>query len=130
FPITEYHLLKSSEAIPRALDGTEIAVYRLFHNNQLTGDGLRITTPVVDELARMQNQRGIFTWLDSEEFFELQGFMDNTNRGDLLTQILLSDFAIWDGLRDLHDHGIDYRSLFPDMAGAALHANALIAPFI
>jgi hypothetical protein len=71
----------------------------------------------------MHGQRGLFTWLDSERFFELQGFLDNTGRGDLLTQIVISDQAVMDGLRDLKAHGIDHRLLFPDLFGAAKYAN-------
>jgi hypothetical protein len=103
--------------------GGKVAIYRLFHNQKLEGDGLRVLKPLVDELGRMQGQRGVFTWLDSETFFELQGFLDDTGRGGLLTQIILSDQAVLDGLRDLSAHGIDHRLLFPDLAGAAKYAN-------
>lgn len=102
--------------------GRAVAVYRLFHNEKLEGDGLRVVRPLVDELGRMHSQRGLFTWLDSERFFELQGFVDNTDCGDLLTQVIISDQAVMDGLRDLKAHGIDYRLLFPDLFGAAKHA--------
>jgi hypothetical protein len=108
----------------------KITIYRLFHNDQLEGDGLRVIRPVVDELGRLHHQRGLFTWLDSEEYFELQGFMDNTGRGDLLTQILLSPELMVDGLRDLDAHGIDYRLLFPDLTGAALDANTRMDPYM
>jgi hypothetical protein len=40
---------------------SEIAVYRLFHNEQLEGEGLRVIKPTVDELGRMHGQRGLFT---------------------------------------------------------------------
>jgi hypothetical protein len=104
--------------------GTKIAVYRLSHEERLEGDGLRVVQPVVHELGRMHGQRGLFTWLDSEMYFELQGFLDNTDRGNLLTQLIISDQAVRDGLRDLKAHGIDYRSIYPDLFGAAMHANA------
>lgn len=89
--------------------GRKVAIYRLFHNQQLEGDGLRVVRPMIHELRRLQGQRSVFTWLDSEKYFELQGFLDNTSRGDLLTKIELSDQALRDGLRDLNKHGIDYR---------------------
>jgi hypothetical protein len=73
----------------------------------------------------MQGQRGLFTWLDSERYFELRGFLDNTGKGNILTQILISDQALLDGLQDLKTHGIDYRLLLPDLDGAARHANAI-----
>ena len=105
--------------------GQSAAIYRLFHNEQLEGDGLRVLRPTVHELGRMHGQRGLFTWLDSERFFELQGFLDNTGRGDLLTQFVVSDQAVLDGLHDLKAHGIDYRLLYPDLIGAAKSANTL-----
>lgn len=100
-----------------------VAIYRLFHTSKLEGDGLRVVRPTIDELGRLQSQRSVFTWLDSEEYFDLQTFMDRTGRGDLLTKITLSERAMFDGLNDLDMHGIDYRLLFPDLAGAALSAN-------
>jgi hypothetical protein len=108
-----------------SFDGKAVAVYRLFHNESLEGDALRVVRPIVDELGRMQGQRGLFTWLDSEEFFELQGFLNRTGRETLLKQFIISDQAVLDGLRDLKMHGIDHRLLFPDLDGAAKHANTL-----
>ena len=108
---------------PLTFHGDEVAIYRLFHNEKLEGDGLRVLKPQVDELARMHRQRSVFTWLDSERYFELKGFLDETGKGDLLTCILLSDQALMDGLRDLNAHGIDHVSLFPDLDGAAKYAN-------
>jgi hypothetical protein len=103
--------------------GKGVAIYRLLHSSQLEGDGLQVVKPVVDELGRLQSQRGVFTWLNSEMYYELQTFMDNTNKGDLLTKITLPDLAVVYGLIDLDKHGIDYRLLFPDLVGAALAAN-------
>jgi hypothetical protein len=104
--------------------GSKVAVYRLFDNGQLQGDGLKVIFPQVDELVRMHGQRGLFTWLDSEQYFELQGFLDDRGRGNLLTKLIILDQALIDGLRDLGNHGIDYRLLFPDLAGAAAQAEA------
>jgi hypothetical protein len=103
--------------------GQLFAVYRLIHNETLVGDGLRIVRPTVDELGRMQGQRGLFTWLDSEEYFELQGFLDQNGRSDLLIKYLISDRAVLDGLRELKAYGINWRLLFPDLNGAAKQAN-------
>jgi hypothetical protein len=110
--------------------GEQITIYRLLHTDQLEGDGLRVLRPTVDELGRLHHQRGLFTWLDSEEYFELQGFVENTGRGDLLTQIILSDETMLGGLKDLDAHGIDYRLLFPDLNGAALDANTRMDPYM
>ena len=124
FPLTELWAEMKTDAGGISWAGREIALYRLFDNGQLQGDGLRVLRPTVEELVRMHGQRGLFTWLDSEEFFELQGFVDNTARDELLTKCTISDQAVMDGLIDLRSHGIDYRLLFPDLEGAARHANA------
>jgi hypothetical protein len=119
---------RSGKKIGEALifSGKKVAVYRLFHNSELEelkGDGLRVVRPIVDELGRMHGQRGLFTWLDSEKYFELQGFLDDKRCGKLLTQLVISDQAVIDGLSDLWAHGIDYRLLFPDLEGAAKSVN-------
>ena len=107
----------------RTFGGKEAAVYKLFHNESLEGDGLRVVKPIIEEHVRMQGQQGLFTWLDTEDYFELQGFLNDTGRGNLLTCLLLSDQVVPDGLRDLEAHGINYRTLFPDLGGAANYAN-------
>jgi hypothetical protein len=125
FPLTEVLRLKSNAGGGISFFNTSVAIYRLVHNEWLEGDGLRVVRPLVDELGRMQSQRGLFTWLDSDTYFELAGFCDNTGREGLLTQAIISGDAIFDGLRDLRAHGIDSRLLFPDLNGAAEHANML-----
>jgi hypothetical protein len=106
------------------LTGGQCAVYRLIDKGgQLDGDGLRVVKVLIDELQHLHRQHGVFTWLDSDRFFELQGFLENHGKDDFLTQVLLPDHAVVEGLRDLLLHGIDYSVLFPDLRGAALHAS-------
>ncbi len=125
FALTELHTEMQSEGNGLTFQGREISLSRLFHNEHLEGNGLRVLRSIVDELGRMHGQRGLFTWLDSEQYFELQGFLDDTDKGNLLTRILISDQALLAGLQDLKAHGIDYRLLFPDLDGAARHANIM-----
>lgn len=122
-PLSELYKEMNAKGGGMTFDGQEIAVYRLFHNELLEGDGLRVVNPTVDELGRLQRQRGLFTWLDSEDYFELQGFLDNTERSDLLHKFIISDQVVLDALRDLKAHGIDWNLLFPDLLGAANQAN-------
>lgn len=70
------HLIGDKKIVTGGIhfSGEKVAVYQLSDNGQLEGDGLRVVRPTVDELGRMHGQRGLFTWLDSERFFELQGF--------------------------------------------------------
>ena len=125
FPLSELLQEMGSAGGGISFGGRAVAVYRLFHNEDLQGHGLRVVRPLLDELGRMHGQRGLFTWLDSEEFFELEGFLAQTGRDNLLTQFIISDQAVLDGLRDLKAHGIDRRLLSPDLDGAAEHANTL-----
>jgi hypothetical protein len=107
----------------RSFVGRTAAVYGLFHNNDVEGDGLRVLRCGVDELGRLHAQRGLFTWLDSEEYFELEGFLNAKGRNDLLVKVTIADYVLPDAMRDFTNHGIDHRLLFPDLTGAALHAN-------
>jgi hypothetical protein len=45
--------------------GKGVVIYKLVHDDRLESDDLRVIRPTVDELGRLQGQRGIFTWLDS-----------------------------------------------------------------
>ena len=98
-------------------------MYRLTHAPELEDGTLVIVRTPIDELGHMQQQRGLFTWLRSESHFDLIRLLDDTGRGHLLTQSTVSTGVITQALRDLELHGIDHRLLFPDMFGAAAHAN-------
>ena len=128
FALSELYERMSAGGGGLIFNGDQVAIYRLVHNDLLEGDGLRVLKPLADELHRMHGQRGVFTWLDSEEYFELQGFLDRHERGGLLTKILLSDQVVLAGLKDLDNHGIDHKLLFPDLDGAARYANRLPVP--
>ncbi len=100
------------------------AMYRLARTDRLEDETLELVRTPIDELGRMQQQRGLFTWIRSESHFDLGSLLDDTGRGDLLTLAEVSNHVIPEALRDLDLHGIDHRQLFPDMYGAAAYANA------
>jgi hypothetical protein len=99
------------------------AMYRLLHAPELEDATVAVVRTPIDELGRMQQQRGLFTWNRSPTHVDLVRLLDDTGRGDLLTQATVSTAVIPQALRDLELHGIDHRQLFPDMFGAAAHAN-------
>jgi hypothetical protein len=99
------------------------AMYRLLQAPELEDATLAVVQTPIDELGRMQQQRGLFTWNRSPAHVDLVRLLDDTGRGDLLTQATVSTAVIPQALRDLELHGIDHRQLFPDMFGAAAHAN-------
>jgi hypothetical protein len=107
--------------------GPRFAMYRLCHNAKLAGKDLAVVKTPIDELGRMQQQRGLFTWIKARKYYDLQSILDASGRGDLLTQARVSSALIPQALHDLELHGIDHRLLFPDMYGAARHANGLLA---
>lgn len=107
--------------------GEHFAMYRLCHSAELASKDLEVVTTPIDELGRMQQQRGLFTWIRAPEYFDLQKILDETGRGDLLTLGRVSTALIPQALHDLALHGIDHRLLFPDMYGAARHANGMLA---
>jgi hypothetical protein len=102
------------------------AMYRLAHTGQLEDHTLKLVRTPIDELGRMQQQRGLFTWIRSAAHFDLRSLLDETGRGDLLTLAEVANEVIPEALADLDLHGIDHRLLFPDMYGAAAHANTLL----
>jgi hypothetical protein len=99
------------------------AMYRLLQAPELDDATLAVVQTPIDELGRMQQQRGLFTWNRSPAHVDLVRLLDDTGRGQLLTQATVSAAVIPQALRDLELHGIDHRQLFPDMFGAAAHAN-------
>jgi hypothetical protein len=104
-------------------DASRFAMYRLTHTSRLEDESLAVVRTPIDELGRMQQQRGLFTWIRSDGHFDLGSLLDDTGRGDLLMLAEVSNRVIPEALRDLDLHGIDHRLLFPDMYGAAAHAN-------
>ena len=111
-------------------NGKSVAVFQLMHGKGLEGNGLRVLKPRVEELGRLQGQRGLFTRLDSTEFFELEGFLESHGRGSLLTKYVLSMNVIDDAFTEFRRAGIDSRLIYPDLQGAALAANDRFIPSI
>lgn len=110
-----------------ATSGERFAMYRLCHSARLAGKEIAVVKTPIDELGRMQQQRGLFTWIRARTHHDLQSILDATGRGELLTQARVASAVIPQALHDLELHGIDHRLLFPDMHGAARHANGLLA---
>lgn len=109
-----------------SFSGATASVFRLLHSPELESiDGFRILHPRVEELGRMHNQRGCFTCLNSDMFFELESFLDHMGKGAFLKKYILSDQVIPDALKEFWSAGIDSRLIFPDLHGAALASNEL-----
>jgi hypothetical protein len=80
---------------------------------------------MIDELPRLYSQHGLFTQLDSDAYLDLEGALAADEQARrLLVKYEFSRKAAEEGLVDLGHHGINYRSLFPDLEGAARETNA------
>lgn len=100
-----------------------VAIYELNLEVAKHPGPLKVIRPNVDEASRIHSQLGWFTWLDSERHFEIEGFLNDYERHGNLRKYVLSDSGLLCAVSDLHRHGINYRSVFPDLVGAALCAN-------
>jgi hypothetical protein len=108
--------------------GESCAVYRLMICDPieaLASKGLRVIRPHHEELSRMHNQRGLFTWLDSACHRDLEGFLAEQESLSYLKKFVIPDTVALEAYRDLHNFGIDWRLMYPDLTGAALAANEL-----
>jgi hypothetical protein len=109
------------------VSGASCAVFRLELCDPieaLSSRGLKTIRPEVDELSRMHGQRGLFTWLESAEYLDLESFLQHHGASSYLTKFVLPDKLAIEAYRDLCNFGIDWRVLYPDLTGAALAANA------
>jgi hypothetical protein len=77
-------------------------------------------------LMRLHAQYGALTSLpDDKGFLDVEDFLETLVRPSMpcLTKYHLGTEAAYEGVRDLRNHGISFRTLFPDEEGAAREAN-------
>ena len=74
FPLSE--LLQEMGAAGGGISfgGRAVAVFRLFHNEHLEGDGLRVVRPLVDELGRMHDNEACLPGWTRTPSLSLRGF--------------------------------------------------------
>lgn len=112
-------------------DEDEVVLYRLevdpeLANFQSRSGAFRVIDLNVED-SRLVAQKGLFTWLESDEHFCVESFLASIHRIDCLRTLTLKgrQILIEAGV-DLRQHGIDWRTVFPDLQGAALATNALL----
>jgi hypothetical protein len=79
----------------------------------------------VEELRRMQGQRGHFTMMGSSKHLTIESLLNANKDIHCLKKYIISDRCLRDALQHLLLHGIDYKLIYPDLEGAAKHANLL-----
>jgi len=135
FALIDYYIVPL-ESKPDRLPN-EIAIYMLQdddsfrHDANDTHDGLFVLT-VPSQHPRIQAQKAVFTWLKSEDHFEIDNFLRTTGKHHLITPIHLSINAFQDAFSYLDEKEFRSTNLFPpvssqDMEGAARDANAFVA---
>ena len=81
--------------------------------------------------SRLVAQKGLFTWLQSDRHFNLESFLAQTRKQERLRRLVLKGRSILiDAGIDLRQHGIDWRTVYPDLQGAALATNALLQDIV
>jgi hypothetical protein len=108
-----------------------IALYRLDAPPEMV-DGqspfrdLKVVLDRYDGVGRLAAQHGLFTWLTSSTCLCLDEYLDSIDELGRLKRYILKGKAIADAAKDLDAHGIDWRTVFPDVNGAALSANTML----
>jgi hypothetical protein len=77
-------------------------------------------------LKRLHAQYGALTSLpDNKGFLDVEDFVKTMSKAQIpcLTKYHLSAHAAYECVEDLRDHGLSFRTLFPDEEGAAREAN-------
>lgn len=77
----------------------------------------------IPELARVYTQQSIYTSLDNDEIFELEGYFKHHNVCQYLEKITIPESEVRKAVKDLSLMNIGYRTLFTDLSGAAKEAN-------
>lgn len=77
----------------------------------------------IDQSHRQKAQRGCFTYLKSNDHLELECYLTSKGLGHALTQYWIPECEAITALYNLNLMNIRYASLFPDIEGAAVHAN-------
>lgn len=79
----------------------------------------------VEELKRMQGQRGYFSIMHSAKYLDLDKFLINNNAGCLIKKHTIEDY-LDNIIQYLVLHTNDLITLYPDLEGAAKQANLML----
>jgi hypothetical protein len=91
----------------------------------LDGEFLLFLDVNVEELRRMQGQRGYFTALHSARCLSIESFLRAHGAEACLKKYCIPVTELRHAFEHLSSHGIDYQLIYPDLDGAAKQANLL-----
>jgi hypothetical protein len=102
----------------------QVAIWRLgCHENLWINDEFELVTALSSVNFWQKAQQGVFTRLNHSEHADVESYLRSRNAESGLTAFLLPGGDALTALADLKDMNITYATLFPDLRGAALHAN-------
>jgi hypothetical protein len=104
----------------------DVAVWclSLGKNIEVRGN-FEIITISKDSFYRQHAQRGVFTKLTHDVYTDLESYLKARRLAHYLELFVIPGQYMMDAIRDLNMMNINFASLFPDLDGAALHANML-----
>lgn len=85
---------------------------------------LEILNPRIDIGQRQRAQRGLFTRLTHDEYFDIESYLSSLELEEApLRKYLIPGWEVAKALTELRMMNITFATLFPDLEGAALQAN-------
>jgi hypothetical protein len=92
---------------------------------------VKILNPRIDMGHRQRAQRGLFTQLTHDEYFDMEDYLSSLEFGDdlPLRKYLIPGREAAKAITDLRMMNITFSTLFPDLEGAALQANFEVTAF-
>ncbi|TAK33857.1 MAG: FRG domain-containing protein [Chloroflexota bacterium] len=107
-----------------------VVIWALVLTSDLEVPGeFRIIDARRDDYHRQRAQQGRFTCLTHDEFQDLESYLISRGLAANLERYEIPAREALRALRDLELMGITYGRLFPDLEGAAIHANIGSSPF-
>ena len=73
---------------------------------------------------RQKAQLGAFTRLSHDEHLDLESYLKSRSQLDRLTRFVIPGSETWKALHDLNLMNINFATVYPDLYGAAMQANA------
>jgi hypothetical protein len=118
------HQLGTPTTGPIRSPAQPIAVWALAYSNRLEVEGEFEFLNSRAEINYWQKaQRGLFTKLTHDVYVDIESYLANRQLGHMLERYVVPGSDAMKALGDLERMNITFASLFPDLRGAALHAN-------
>lgn len=89
----------------------------------LVDEEFEVFDAIGDNPDRLRAQRSVFTMLNHKEHIDIESYLQDRGLAGYLTRFELNGWQVGHALASLDLMNITYAALFPDITGAAIHAN-------